>query len=51
MSERIYAGMTITCPNCRDVGDEIFFRMSCADECFCPRCGIEFMLEEDDDSD
>ncbi len=41
----------LTCPYCGFQGGETEFGMSLADECFCPKCGEDFLLGHDDDED
>lgn len=41
----------ITCPSCALVATDKQFDMSLSDECFCPKCGCDFILELEDDDD
>lgn len=41
----------ITCPRCGHVGDDETFEMSLSDECFCPECDQEFILDTHDPDD
>jgi hypothetical protein len=41
----------LTCPYCEYVGPDTEFDVSLADECFCPKCGREFMVCFDDEGD
>lgn len=43
--------MDVTCPNCGHTGDEEEFEISLADECFCPKCEAEFLVEQEEDGD
>ena len=37
------------CPYCQHAGTDVDFERSPSGECFCPRCGGEFLIEEDDE--
>ncbi len=43
--------MTLTCPYCGAIAPIEGFQVSCADECFCPACNREFLLEHDDEDE
>lgn len=39
----------IECPDCGFGGTNTEFEISLSDECFCPECGCEFLLPDEDD--
>lgn len=43
--------MEVICPNCGYASHAEQFEMSLSDECFCPKCGVEFIVEEQESDD
>lgn len=44
-------GYTLTCPRCAHKAPAAAFEPSCADECTCPKCGEDFIVEYDDEEE